>query len=440
MRAPNSLVRVAIVDTGIEPSHPDIGEISGGVGIYIHEGRHPVFSDNFVDSYGHGTACAGIVLKKTPDAEIFSVRIFEDSLIADGRTLTAAIQWCVDNQIHIANLSLGTTDVTFKAELRKVCKKAIQEGLIIVGAQNNEATESFPAVFPEVIGVTGGNIRKDDEFYFRPNYWIECVAKGDEQWVCWLNGKHIRSAGNSFAAPHITGLVANLLKQHPEWSLPDIRSWLQDNASRVIPHGQSLEELPQVDIPVICIIGTSPPQGEFKLQSAIAKTLMHKGFRVARLDEISPNTTSPKTYIPHLDRKFRKLCQQRKPDIILAGARSNVIPFDPIEDGIRSISSLAFLIGARPDACILIINSNDPIEYIRDTIDGIRAFCKAPTLALAIGDRENRRNQPEQPLPSTIGNLLNRLEDTFQMPAVSILWETGQRRLVDTVIQHFKSE
>ena len=233
----SSQIRVAIVDSGIDASHSGVRDVAGGVHIQIGQDGETVFWDDHADCAGHGTACAGIIRKKTPDAALYSVRIFDASLMADGRALIAAIQWCIDNEMDVANLSLGTTDVTFKESLQKMCRKAVDAGVILVAAESNDEKESYPAVFPEVIGVTGGAIAdlsipqqayEPDGFYYRKDQRIECVARGDEQRVCWLNGKHIMTGGNSFAAPHITGIIARLLEQHPKCSVQDIRLLLKE--------------------------------------------------------------------------------------------------------------------------------------------------------------------------------------------------------------------
>ncbi len=240
MRKENpSQIRIAIVDSGIEASHTGVGDVAGGVHIQIGKDSETVFLDDHADCTGHGTACAGIIRKKAPDAALYSVQIFDASLMADGRALIAAIQWCIDNEIDVANLSLGTTDVTFKKALQKVCRKAVDAGVILVAAESNDGLESYPAVFPEVIGVTGSAIHEVDGFYYRKDHCIECVARGDDQRVCWLNGKHIMTGGNSFAAPHITGIIARLLEQHPKCSVQDIRLLLQEKALNEISQGQN---------------------------------------------------------------------------------------------------------------------------------------------------------------------------------------------------------
>ena len=624
MRKENpSQIRIAIVDSGIEASHEDVGDVAGGVHIQIGGEGEAVFLDDHADCAGHGTACAGIIRKKAPDAALYSVRIFDASLMADGRALIAAIQWCIDNEMDVVNLSLGTTDVTFKKALQKVCRKAVDAGVILVAAESNDGGESYPAVFPAVIGVTGDAIHKPDGFYYRKDQRIECVARGDEQRVCWLNGKHIMTGGNSFAAPHITGIIAHLLEQNPKCPVQDIRLLLQEKVLSEIPQDQNksksgrqshrkdfqedyayikkavlypynkemhsmvryrdllafeivgvadpigkgmvgkdagkvigepqadlrispnirstmadadtlilgyvdqlsrirkrdllreyvqlaLDEgchvfsflaldptvygdlyeladkkglrlaypyihreelaqavqnsyvLPPVDVPVLSVMGTSSQQGKFTLQLALRRRLIQKGYKVGQtgtehhsrllgmdaafpMGYASPLKLPFQHYIPYLDYKMREICQRTQPDIILTGSQSGTIPYHVQEHSTHCLSSLAFLLGVKPDACILVVNSIDAEEYIRDTIDGIRAVCKAPTILLAMGDHEKHIRTayghsmitPKKMAQSKIDQHLKKLQDTFCVPAIEILSETGQQRLVETVIQYF---
>ena len=627
-----SHIRVAIVDSGIDASHTDVGDVAGGVHIHIDEEGEVVFLDDHADCAGHGTACAGIIWKKAPDAALYSVRIFDASLMADGRALIAAIQWCIDNEMDVANLSLGTTDVTFKKSLQKMCRKAVDAGVILVAAESNDGRESYPAVFPDVIGVTGGAIAdlstpqhayEPDGFYYRKDQCIECVARGDEQRVCWLNGKHIMTGGNSFAAPHITGIIAHLLEQHPQYFVQDIRLLLQEKALNEISHRsksvrqshrkdfqedyayikkavlypynkemhsmvryrdlpdfeivgvadpigkgmvgkdagkvigeshanlrispnmrnaltdadtlilgyvdqlsrirkrdllreyvqlaldegchvfsfqaldpnlygdlydtadkkglrlayphihreelaqaiQNFNALPPVDVPVLSVMGTSSQQGKFTLQLALRRRLIQKGYKVGQIGTehhsrlfgmdaafpmgyASPLKLPFQHYIPYLDYKMREICQRTQPDIILTGSQSGTIPYQVQEHSTHCLSSLAFLLGVKPDACILVVNSIDAEEYIRDTIDGIRAVCKAPTILLAMGDQEKHIRTaygrsmitPKKMAHAQIDQHLKKLQDTFLLPSIEILSETGQQRLVETVIQYFSKD
>lgn len=90
--------RVAVIDSGVNPNHPHISRVDGGF---------PV--GDFLDRLGHGTAVMAAIQEKAPDAEYFAVRVFDRELRTNIDALVAAVEWCVDHQMDIVNLSLGTS-------------------------------------------------------------------------------------------------------------------------------------------------------------------------------------------------------------------------------------------------------------------------------------------------------------------------------------------
>ena len=89
-------VKVAVVDSGIEPNHPKIGPIAGGVGLCAVAGGGIQREDDFSDRAGHGTACAGIIRKLALEAELYGIRVFDESLATDGQSLVEAIAWAIE--------------------------------------------------------------------------------------------------------------------------------------------------------------------------------------------------------------------------------------------------------------------------------------------------------------------------------------------------------
>ncbi|MCE2441235.1 MAG: S8 family serine peptidase [Candidatus Latescibacteria bacterium] len=224
-------VRVAVVDSGIDQKHPKVGSIAGGVDISVHsDGRIVYDVYNYTDRTGHGTACAGIIRKKAPDAELFSVRIFDKSLSAPGDALVSAIRWATHQGVDVVLISLGTTDLAFREAIVDACRLAVDAGIILVAAEHNDGFECYPSVLPEAIGVGGGSIYEKYGFYYRPNERIECIARGDKQRVCWTGGRDILISGTSYAAPHITGIVALIREAHHGANLATVREFLNANA------------------------------------------------------------------------------------------------------------------------------------------------------------------------------------------------------------------
>ena len=226
-------VKIAIIDSGVDYEHPEIGSITRGMDIKIDSDGQIIWGTDYADRSGHGTACTGIIHQIAPDAEIHIIRIFEQSLVADGKLLIAALQWVIDRGIDVVNLSLGTTDRQYFESIQELCRQAAQEDIILVAAAHNRGIESYPAIFPDVIGVQGKPLPKLNDYYFRKNNHIECVAHGGEQILCWKNASKRIATGSSFAASRIAGILCLIRQVYPCASL---------NTTREILSLQSLPE------------------------------------------------------------------------------------------------------------------------------------------------------------------------------------------------------
>ena len=218
-----------------------------------------------------------------------------------------------------------------------------------------------------------------------------------------------------------------------------------------------------VDVPLISILGTSAQQGKFTLQLILRKELQKLGYKVAQLGTehhcslFGIESTVPMGYgtppdISYqdisdiLDFEVKRIAHEYTPEIIITGAQSGTIPFDIIDRNHHTLSAISFLFGVKPDACILVVNSVDPQQYIQDTIDAIRILAKAPTILLAMSDREKQVNSAygrnyvwDSPLnQKEIQKKLTSLEDTTGLPAIQITSEIGQQKMVQEILRHFQ--
>ncbi len=223
-------VKIAIIDSGVDFKHPEIGPIAQGINIRIGANGQIIWGTDYVDRSGHGTACTGIIRQIAPDAKIHIVRIFEQSLVVDGKLLIEALQWVVDNGIDVVNLSLGTTDRQYFEPIQELCQQAARENIILVAAAHNRGIASYPAIFPDVIGVQGRPMQKLNDYYFRKNNNIECVAHGGEQILCWRNSSKVIAKGSSFAASRIAGIVCLIRQAYPCASVNAVRKILSLHA------------------------------------------------------------------------------------------------------------------------------------------------------------------------------------------------------------------
>ncbi len=610
-------VRVAIVDSGVDPTHPGVGPIADSVELAFDAQGRVICRAACGDLAGHGTACAGLIRRRAPDAALYSIRILDASLRADLRLLQAAIRWAIAQRMDVVNLSLGTTEPDGRAGLRAACQQAATAGLVLVAAAHEEGLESYPSAFPEVIGVQGGRIYAPHGYYYRESAAIECVARGDAQRLCWLEGREVLMGGSSFAAARLAGLIAlirqafpgaglqqvrqalranalgeakeqqapspaaegryawirkaalypfakemhalvrfrdlldfeiagiadpvgrglagrdageaigdvpagvriasrleqacagadtlilgyvdqlariekrDLLRECIELALdrgmhvfsflpvwpaiyPDLHARAQENGLRLcypaIPAeevARALSQFPdrEAGVPVLGVFGTSAAQGKFTVQLILRRKLLERGYRVGQLGTephaelfdmdlafpmgyASPLELRLQDWVPYLDCKLQEICRQRQPDLVLVGSQSGTIPYEIRDLRTCSLPSLAFLCGTRPHACVLVVNSIDPEDYIQDTIAALRVVGRAPVLLLAMSDQEKQWHSAlgrgwigqRRMEEAHIAAHLRRLEERFALPAISILTDSGQERLVETVLRYFAEE
>ena len=213
-------VSVAIVDSGIDTSHPDLcGKIVSSVEARLDD-RRVVFEPSTAgDSAGHGTACAGIAAQIAPDAEIFSIKVLGAGGIGDGQAFLAALEYAINCRYRVINLSLGTTKPQFFSPLHDLLDRAYQAGCVVVSAANNLPQPSFPSIFSSsLIAVTKSTTTDPFDFGFNFGEVIELTAPGVNVRTAWPNGGYRNLTGNSFACPHVAGVIARLLEYHPEFT------------------------------------------------------------------------------------------------------------------------------------------------------------------------------------------------------------------------------
>src|SRR5580704_2105825 len=96
-------MKIAIVDSGIHPGHPHVGEVAGAIEIAVDG-----VSNDAIDRLGHGTAVAGAIREKMPDAQLYAVKVFDRRLTANIGVILRSLAWCREHDMDIVNLSLGT--------------------------------------------------------------------------------------------------------------------------------------------------------------------------------------------------------------------------------------------------------------------------------------------------------------------------------------------
>lgn len=227
-------VKVAVVDSGIDNKHPAIaGRVSQWMAFTKERETDVIISSNepHTDTFGHGTACADIILRVAPDVELISIKVLGEGITGDHSTFVAGLKWCVDNQVNVVNLSLGVTKKQYATVFYELADEAYFKGVNLVTAANNMPVTSYPSLYASVLSVACHDVDDPNTFYVNPNPPVEFGAPGININVAWQDGGNLTVTGNSFAAPYISGRIACLLSKHPSLTPSQVKTVLSATAS-----------------------------------------------------------------------------------------------------------------------------------------------------------------------------------------------------------------
>jgi subtilisin len=220
-------VDVCILDSGIDPRHPLIGELASAVAVtFDDDGTARIVEDEAGDVCGHGTACAGIVRALAPDCRLHSVRVLGSGATGTGDLILAGLRHAIDAGHRVVNLSLSTTKRRFADTLHDLADDAYFQGTALVASAHNSPVESYPWRFSSVVSVGSHEGSEPFSWYANPSPPVEFFARGVDLDVAWIGGGTMKCTGNSFAAPHIAGIAALVLAKHPELTPFQLKSVL----------------------------------------------------------------------------------------------------------------------------------------------------------------------------------------------------------------------
>lgn len=237
-------VKVAVLDSGIELSHPGLSGLRLVDDIAFEltpEGVVKRAPGNGTDVFGHGSAVAHAIHRIAPEAQIGSFRVLNAFLGSKFQIIREAAAMAVDMGYNILNCSFGSkADINNIAHFKPWVDLAYRKGVNIVSACDNDDFRSpeWPGYFPSVMTVNMANTESDDLFFRwdEPDgnyarHLVEFAARGVKIDVTWNRGRWKKESGSSFAAPHVSGLLANLLSEYPHLKPPVAKALMQEIAT-----------------------------------------------------------------------------------------------------------------------------------------------------------------------------------------------------------------
>lgn len=235
-------VRVAVVDSGVDPDHPALDgclDADGGVEVVTtDDGHHDLRVGRHDDAFGHGTACAGIVHSLAPSARVTSVKVLGDRLAGSATAFLAGFRWAVGEGFDVVNLSLGTNRRDLALAFHDVCDEAYFKGCFVVAAASNTPRPSYPSMYASVASVACNLATDPFRFHVNPTPPTEFLARGVDVDAAWKGGTWLRATGNSYAAATLAGVAALVRSKHPDLRPFQVKSVLWATAANVLEAGR----------------------------------------------------------------------------------------------------------------------------------------------------------------------------------------------------------
>lgn len=258
-------VKVAVLDTGVDVTHPDL-QSRIALCQDFSNARFALVEDKCDDNNGHGTHVAGIIAADggtdgagiygvAPEADLFVFKVCSDSGICFADDVAAGINNAVAEGANVINLSLGSDKASDL--IKQAIQRALDSGVLVVGAAGNDGPYAdsidFPAADKNVISVgafglnyemaewSSRGLNSKTKLDIKENHDIELAAPGVNIESTWKGGGYAVLSGTSMAAPFISGLAAKEWENYILLDTKDIaknlRADLDKNAFDVTPLG-----------------------------------------------------------------------------------------------------------------------------------------------------------------------------------------------------------
>ena len=238
-----SNIRIAILDTGVDGTHPDLASrMVAGWNAYDN-------NNNTADVQGHGTAVAGTaaaamnngvgVASVAGQSLIMPVRIADPTGYAYWSTVATGLTWAADNGARVANISYG--GVTGSASVQSAAQYMKNKGgLVVVAAGNNGVAETI-APSSTMITVSATNSSDVRASWSSYGGFVTIAAPGDGIWTTTRGGGYGSWWGTSFASPVTAGVVALMMAANTSLTAGDVESLLYSTATDLGAAGKDIE-------------------------------------------------------------------------------------------------------------------------------------------------------------------------------------------------------
>jgi thermitase len=238
-------VRIGIVDTGIDQTHPDLS----GQTVACASSLDLIVVRQCADDEGHGTHVAGTIAAKANNgigvagvafnADLVVCKALDESGSGSIADVANCIDWAVSQGAKVISMSLvGGASTTMQQAVANAWNNG--NGAVIVAAAGNDGddTVNYPAGYPEVVSVAATDNRDARADFSNANPDVEIAAPGVDVLSTTLGGGYDVMSGTSMATPHVSGVAGILWQLHPSLNAAAIRFSLDASVNDLGPAGR----------------------------------------------------------------------------------------------------------------------------------------------------------------------------------------------------------
>ncbi|AZS72615.1 type VII secretion-associated serine protease mycosin [Streptomyces lydicus] len=248
-------VRVAVIDTGVDHTNPQLAEaVEANRGAdLLGKGKDAdpkAPTDGTYDPVGHGTKVAGIIAARprpgtgfvglAPEALIIPIRQNDEKGTGNVGTLAAAIDKAVAAHADIINISQDTErPVPEDSRLAQAVREARRKNIVVVASAGNDGfgghlKKTYPAAYDGVLAVAASDRNNERAAFSQSGDFIGVAAPGVDMVSTVPKGGQCVDNGTSFSAPYVAGIAALLRAEHRDWKESQIVAQIEQTAERSV--------------------------------------------------------------------------------------------------------------------------------------------------------------------------------------------------------------
>ncbi|MFG1603611.1 S8 family serine peptidase [Actinoplanes sp. NPDC049265] len=230
-------VTVAVLDTGVSASHPDLaGQVLTGYNAFTDT------TGTSSDAHGHGTHVAGTIAALAnngqgvagvaPNVKILPVKVLADNGGGTSVSASAGMVWAADHGAQVISMSLGGAGSS--QAYQAAIDYARSRNVVVIAAAGNERTNGSPVMYPGaapgVVAVAATDNNDSVAYFSNAGSYVDVAAPGVNIYSTVPGDGYAYKSGTSMATPHVAAVAALLLAKNPALTPDQVEQAMESSA------------------------------------------------------------------------------------------------------------------------------------------------------------------------------------------------------------------